>query len=118
MSYNFTNDTPIYLQIVKHVKSLIVSGAYAPLQKLPSVREFSANYEVNPNTVQKALLELERLGLIYTDRTNGKFVTGEKEILSSVKNDAIRQLTDNFFEQALKLGFSKEEVVNIINKEI
>ena len=117
MSFIFTNDTPIYLQIVKHVKSLIVSGVYAPLTKLPSVRDFSIEYNVNPNTALKALQELERLNLIYTDRTNGKFVTGDESVLKQVKSDAIRQLSSDFLKEATRLGFTKQEVINIINKE-
>ena len=117
MSLEFKNDTPIYLQIFEHVKRMIITGEYAPTQKLPSVREFSATFCVNPNTVQKALLELENEKLIYTDRTSGKFVTNDKTVLENVKNDAIRKLTVNFLNEAKLLKISREEVLNIIENE-
>ena len=117
MSFEFKNDTPIYLQIFEHVKRMIITGEYAPTQKLPSVREFSATFRVNPNTVQKALLELENEKLIYTDRTSGKFVTNDKTVLENVKNDAIRKLTVNFLNEAKLLKISREEVLNIIENE-
>jgi DNA-binding transcriptional regulator YhcF (GntR family) len=70
MGYKFNDETPIYLQIVEYIKMQIISKNYLPCQKIPSVRELSFEFEVNPNTVQKALFELENLGLIYTERTN------------------------------------------------
>ena len=77
MSYDFNNDIPIYLQIIEHIKLQIINKTYLPNQKIPSVRDLSVLYEVNPNTVQKALTELETMGLIFTESTNGKFVTGD-----------------------------------------
>ena len=64
MGYNFNNEVPIYLQIIEIIKKRIITKEYLPNDKLPSVREFSLMFEVNPNTIQKALSELEELGLI------------------------------------------------------
>ena len=75
MPWSFQADTPIYTQLVARLQEQIVSGAYPPGSKLPSVRDLAADAGVNPNTVQRAFAELERLGLIYTQRTAGKFVT-------------------------------------------
>ena len=75
MPWSFQADTPIYTQLVARLQEQIVSGAYPPGSKLPSVRDLAADAGVNPNTVQRAFAELERLGLIYTQRTSGKFVT-------------------------------------------
>ena len=75
MPWSFQADTPIYTQLVARLQEQIVSGAYPPGRKLPSVRDLAADAGVNPNTVQRAFAELERLGLIYTQRTSGKFVT-------------------------------------------
>ena len=86
MSFNFNDELPIYLQIIEHIKMQIISKKYLPNQKLPSVRELSFELEVNPNTVQKALFELENIGLIYTERTNGKFVTDNEQLIEDIKN--------------------------------
>ena len=75
MSWQFQADQPIYTQLVARLQQQIVSGVYPPGSKLPSVRELAADAGVNPNTVQRAFAELERAGLIYTQRTAGKFVT-------------------------------------------
>ena len=75
MSWKFQADQPIYTQLVARLQQQLVSGVYPPGSKLPSVRELAADAGVNPNTVQRAFAELERAGLIYTQRTAGKFVT-------------------------------------------
>ena len=82
MSFEFKSDVPIYLQIIENIKMRIISREYLPSERLPSVRELSLHYEVNPNTVQKALSELENMGLIYTERTNGKFVTEDEAVIN------------------------------------
>ena len=117
MGFNFKNDTPIYLQIIDEIKKLIITGKYLPEQKLPSVRDFSASFRVNPNTVQKALLELESEGLIYTERTSGKFVTNNLSVIENAKNDAIVKLTLNFLNEAQTLGVTKQSIIDIIESE-
>ncbi len=114
MSYEFKNDTPIYLQIIEQIKLEIITKKYLPNDKLPSVREFSMQLEVNPNTVQKALTELESIGLIYTERTNGKFVTGDKEIIERTKRDMISVLVKNFYKSMENIGINKKEAVKIL----
>ncbi|MBR6736902.1 MAG: GntR family transcriptional regulator [Clostridia bacterium] len=117
MGFNFKNDTPIYLQIIEEIKKLIITGKYLPEQKLPSVRDFSASFCVNPNTVQKALLELESDGLIYTERTSGKFVTNDLTVIENAKNEAIVKLTLNFLNEAQTLGITKQIIIDIIESE-
>ena len=78
MSFNFNNGRPIYIQLLEQLQVLIVSGNINTGERISSVRDLALEYKVNPNTVQKALQELESLGLIYTERTNGKFVTNDK----------------------------------------
>ena len=90
MGYDFNNDTPIYLQIVEHIKMQIIAKKYKANDRLPSVRELSMMFEVNPNTVQKALADLEEIGLICTERTNGKYVTGDTNVIEKITNDTIR----------------------------
>lgn len=117
MSYDFKNDTPIYVQIIEHIKMQIIKNVYKPFDRLPSVRELSVYYEVNPNTVQKALAELEECGLIFTERTNGKFVTGDMSVISSVTAETVKEVVDEFFTSMQNLGYSKETALNIINKK-
>lgn len=115
MDFKFDGNTPIYLQIVDYIKTQIISKKYLPSQKIPSVRELSFMFSVNPNTIQKALDKLEDLGLIYTESTNGKFVTNNQEIIENIKQSTIAQMIDNFFVNIEKMGLSKNEVLDIIN---
>ena len=109
MNYEFSNDMPIYLQVLEHIKRQIINGQYKPKQRLPSVREMSLIFEVNPNTIQKALGELEGIGLIYTERTNGKFVTNDLAIINKITKQTINGKIKDFFESMEKLGFNKQQ---------
>ena len=117
MSFDFNNDTPIYLQIIEHIKTMIISKKYLPNQKLPSVRDLSLFFEVNPNTIQKALSELENMGLIYTERTNGKFVTENEKIIEKITNETLRKMIDNFYESMEKIGLDKKQVLDLLKNE-
>ena len=112
--YEFSNQTPIYIQIVENVKKDIIRGKYLVGEKIPSVREFSCKYEVNPNTVVKALSELEKDGLITTDRTNGKFVTKDEEIIKNLKDKSILEIKNKFFKELEDLGIDKETAIKLI----
>lgn len=114
MSFVFKSDIPIYLQIIEHIKMQIIRKEYKPYDRLPSVRELSLVFEVNPNTVQKALLELEETGLIFTERTNGKFVTGDMEVIKRVTEETLSDMVGDFLLSMQKLGYSKEQVLKII----
>jgi len=117
MSYNFNDDIPIYLQIIEHIKMQIISKKYLPKHKIPSVRELSFEYQVNPNTVQKALLELENMGLIYTERTNGKFITDDETLIARIKKETIHSMIDEFYASMQRIGIEKEKVLKILNEE-
>lgn len=117
MSYQFDNDMPIYLQILEHIKGLIISNKYSPNDKLMSVRDMSIEYGVNPNTIQKALAELESLGLIYTERTNGKYVTADTSLINRFKKQYVNEKVQEFFSSMEKMGLSKKDVMDILNKE-
>ena len=114
MSYNFNNDVPIYLQIIELIKMQIITKEYLPNQKIPSVRELSLIYEVNPNTIQKSLSELEEMGLIYTERTNGKFVTGDDSVIDKAKSDTISNMVEDFCNNMAKLGLCKSEIIKFL----
>ena len=94
MNYNFDTERPIYIQIMDVIKNNIIRGEYLPGSKLPSVRELSTLFKVNPNTIVKSLYFLENEGLIYTDRTNGKFITNDMSLISNNKEDVIKLLME------------------------
>jgi DNA-binding transcriptional regulator YhcF (GntR family) len=116
MSYNFNNDVPIYLQIIEHIKILIISNKYLPNEKIPSVRELSLEFNVNPNTIQKALAELENIGLITTERTNGKFVTNNLKIIKQITKETIDNKINEFLNSMKHMGIDKNEVLEILTK--
>ena len=120
MSFDFNNDKPIYLQIIELIKMQIISNKYSAGDKIPSVRELSMQLSVNPNTIQKALSELEMAGLIITERTNGKFVTDNKELIGEIKMEFINKKVFEFFDDMKKIGLTKQEVIKFLenkNKE-
>ena len=113
----FNNESPIYLQL-SHVLALdIVNGKYKIGDRLPSVRELSVIFKVNPNTVQKALGELENLNLIYTERTNGKFVTKDKKVIDDFLEGLAKEKTKLYVSDMKSLGFNKKEIVKMIERD-
>jgi len=117
MSFDFDNNTPIYLQIIEDIKIKIISKKILPNQKLLSVREMSLEYGVNPNTIQKSLMDLEDMGLIYTERTNGKYVTGDEKLIQKIKQEIIKLKVQDFLSSMHELGLSQEEIIEIFNRE-
>lgn len=116
MSWDLTSDRPVYLQIVEKIQIDIVSGIYNAGDKLPSVRDLAATAAVNPNTMQKALTELERTGLVYTNRTSGRFITDDTELLKKAKKDLASMEIAEFLKKMKKFGFTKEEVLNLVSE--
>ncbi len=110
MDYQFDNDKPIYLQMVEVIKKEIISGRLKCGEKIPSVREIAYQAKVNPNTVQKALSELERCGLVYTERTNGKFVTENKSIIKEHRDDIINEKVESFLKDMIHIGVNEDEI--------
>lgn len=96
------------------IKYQIISGVYKPGDKLPSVRDFAAEASVNPNTMQKALTELERENLIYTNRTSGKFISEDEEMIQKMRKDIATKEIQKFLDNMIKLGFTKQETIAII----
>lgn len=115
MNFEFDNNSPIYMQIVEKIKFLIISGRLSLGSKLPSVREFAAEAKVNPNTIQKALSELEEMGLIFTERTNGKYVTLDGELIMDYKKVFADELSEKYVKSMQELGFSKLEIMKHLN---
>ena len=107
---------PIYRQIIDYFELEIASGSLEPGEKIDSIRNLAQQFKVNPNTVQKALLELERDNYIYTDRTNGKFVTENEEIITGLKKMLIERFATEFIKGINRLGFPKEEVLHMVSE--
>ncbi len=117
MEFGFDNNIPIYLQLVTYLKIDIISGRLASGQRLPSVRDLAMQMKVNPNTMQKALQELENTGLIYTERTNGKFVSEDKDKIALYRQEYAKEISNRFFEDMKKIGYSKEETKQFIDHQ-
>lgn len=116
MNITFDNNIPIYIQLLEYVKIYIISGTFKCGEKLPSVREFAATFKVNPNTMQKALQELESDGLIYTERTNGKYVTKNAEVVEKLKDEYALTLAKSYFEGMKKIGLGKVESIKYLDR--
>lgn len=117
MNYNFDNNVPIYLQLVSLIKNDIIKGALSPGEKLPSIRDLAITYKVNPNTVSKALSELENISLIYTERTNGKYVSSDISLINKYKEEYATSLTEEYINKMINLGYNKEEINKYIMKK-
>lgn len=116
MNFNFNNDRPIYIQLLEQLEMFIISGKILSGQRLPSVRELAMKCKVNPNTMQKALLELENLGLIYTERTNGKFVTKDKKMIDNYRYKYAKEKSLEYFNNMKELNFTSEEILEYLKK--
>ncbi|WP_300748925.1 GntR family transcriptional regulator [uncultured Oscillibacter sp.] len=118
MQWQFSNDAPIYTQLIQQVKVGIVTGAFPPGERLPSVRDMATEAGVNPNTMQRALAELERDGLVYSQRTAGRFVTEDNTMINTAKRSLAERHVKTFLEAMLRLGFRKDEIIDLISKEL
>lgn len=116
MAWELEADRPIYAQLVERIQMQIVSGYYPAGGKLPSVRELAAIAAVNPNTMQKAFAELERNGLIVTQRTNGRNVTEDTELIETVRRNLAGELLQTFFSKMKELGYTKEQIRELTDK--
>lgn len=117
MPWILDDTRPIYLQLEDIIKTKIIAGIYKPGQKLPSVRELAAEAAVNPNTMQKALAELERSGLVYTQRTSGRYITEDTAIMQNLKHQLAHDLIQQFLEAMAHLGYTREESIQLLIEE-
>ena len=114
MDFVFDNNIPIYIQVLEYMKIYLISGVFKCGDKLPSVRDFSTTFKVNPNTMQKALSELESMGLIYTERTNGKFVTKDQELIEKLKDEYAITLAKSYFQGMKRIGLGKVDSIKYL----
>ena len=117
MAWNLQSDRPIYAQLVDQIQRMIVTGIFPAGSRLPSVRERAAEAAVNPNTMQRALVKLEEDGLLYTQRTSGRYVTEETERIMEVKRALAEELIRQFVENMNRLGYTREQSVELLKKE-
>jgi len=116
MDYIFNNERPIYIQLVEKIRIQIVSGKLKSGEKLPSVRELALTAKVNPNTVQKALMELEKEELVYTERTNGKYVTTDKELIEKIKKELAKEKVSNYINDMKNIGITYDEALKYLQE--
>ena len=117
MKWQFSSDAPIYSQLIAQIKVGIVTGAFPPGERLPSVRDLAAEAGVNPNTMQRALTELERDGLVYSQRTAGRFVTEDQSMIASAKRSLAESHIQTFLRAMAHLGYDREEILTLLRQE-
>lgn len=116
MEWSINSDRPIYKQLIEQIELRIVSGLFSPGDKLPSVREMATEAAVNPNTMQKALSELERTGLVFAQRTSGRFITEDKKMIQDAKENLAIKEIETFLEKMQHLGFKREEILTLMER--
>lgn len=117
MAWKLDSDRPIYTQILEVIQYQIVAGRYQPGERLPSVRDLASEAGVNPNTMQRAFVELERNGLVMAQRTSGRVVTENMEMISEVRNKLAREQIREFIDKMKKLGFEKKEILSLLEED-
>ena len=116
MEWKLRSDRSLYLQIMDYIRMQIISGKIGSGDKLPSVREMANNLNVNPSTVQRAYIELERSGLVYIKQSVGSIVTSDLDIINQSKEELARDYTMEFFSNMITMGFSKADILAEIKK--
>jgi DNA-binding transcriptional regulator YhcF (GntR family) len=116
MQWEINSERPVYIQLIEQIQAAIISGYFKPSDKLPSVRDLAAEASVNPNTMQKALSELERIGLIYTNRTSGRYITSDLSLIKDLKGESAKGIIMDFLDKMNQLGFEKEEALAMLTE--
>ena len=114
MTWVFENDQPIYTQLVDQIKFAIVSGELPPGARMPAVRELSLEAGVNPNTMQRALQQLEREGLVYAQRSAGRFVTEDTAVIDRARERLAAEHVRRYREAMRSLGFTGKEMIALL----
>ena len=114
MNWNITAGRPVYVQLVEQLELALVAGEFPPGSRIPPVRELAADAGVNPNTVQRALSELERDGLVFSQRTAGRFVTENENMIANAKLRIADERVGEFLHSMKTLGCTRDEVIALI----
>ena len=117
MSWTFQGGLPVYQQIASAIRSDIIGGKYPPASQFPSVRQLAFEAAVNPNTMQRALIQLEQEGLLLAKGTVGRFVTEDPALLEKARNNTAKDLTEAFWKNCKQMGFSKEEIICLLSEQ-
>ena len=116
---NLNSDTPVYLQIINHIKRAAASGELKPDDKLPSARELSKQILINPNTILKAYNELENENIVYNKKGLGTFISSQpSKIKNSEKTKIIAEIIDQLIVESISLGIGEEELKKLFEKKI
>ncbi|MEE0326924.1 MAG: GntR family transcriptional regulator [Butyricicoccus sp.] len=118
MQWKLSDDRPIYVQLMETITAAIASGTLAAGSRLPSVREMAAQAGVNPNTMQRALAELERDGLLYSQRTAGRFVTDQSDRITQKRKELAMQQIRIFLSSMKEMGYTAEQTLNLIQQAV
>ena len=118
MQWKLSDDRPIYVQLMETITEAIASGTLAAGSRLPSVREMAAQAGVNPNTMQRALAELERDGLLYSQRTAGRFVTDQSDRITQKRKELAMQQIRIFLSSMKEMGYTSEQTLNLIQQAV
>lgn len=116
MQWQIRGDRPIYQQLMERLTEEIVSGQLQPGEKVPPVRELAAEAGVNPNTMQRALADLEREGLLYTNRTSGRYVTEDSQMIDSVREKIAADRIAEFLAGMSQLGYNEQQIEALLRK--
>ena len=114
---NETDKRPVYIQLIDEIMIKILSSEFGPGTKLPAVRDLALILQANPNTVQRALAYVEERGLIYTQRTTGKYVTEDPAVIEEARRTLAKGYAAGYLEKMKKIGFNRSEAVSFAEKE-
>lgn len=116
MSWKFDNHSPIYVQIAQRIRADIISGKLKPDEKLTSVRDLADEAGANPNTIQRALASLEQEGFVYSQRTSGRYVTDNQDLIAKSRQMLAQEQLDNFTNKMKHLGYTESDLVPILTQ--
>lgn len=118
MEWKFTEDRPIWQQLSQQISRQILTGVYPPGSRLPSVRELASEAGVNPNTMQRALAQLEQTGLAESNRTSGRLVTQNEMVIEAARREEAQRLTQVYLDEMNELGYSREQAASLLKEEV
>jgi len=118
MKGDFDNNLPIYQQIIEQILTEIASGVLSPGEKVAPVRDLAAQYKVNPNTMQKALAKLEDGGYLFTERTSGRFVTRDTELIQGLRTNMTASVTNKYIKEMQDIGMTLEQILDYVTNHI
>lgn len=117
MGYTYRHEIPIYLQLIDIMRSRIIDGSYRTGERLPSIRDMALEYEVTPNTIQRALSVFEQEGIILTESTNGKYITSDPQCIQKLREEHLRQSMHTLLTGLTESGYAIDEIRAVFEKE-